>query len=76
MSDKTVPADADDYKRDIPADDSDQDRNIEHDSLVEEAKSHEGEPPNRDEDEFTGKGLKAPDVETQVEKEIEDSDNA
>ena len=76
MSDKTVPADADDYKHDHSADESAQDRSIDHDSLVEEAKSHEGEPPNRDEDEFTGKDLKAPDVNVHVEKELDDSDNA
>lgn len=76
MSDKTVPAEADDYKQDIPADDSDQDRRTNHDPLVEAARSHEGEPPNRDEDEFTVKGLKAPDVNVQVEKELDDSDNA
>ena len=76
MSDKTVPADADDYQQDNPADESAQDRRAVNDSLVEEAKSHEGEPPNRDEDEFTGKGLKAPDVNVQVEKELDDSDNA
>ena len=68
MSDKTVPADAEDYKHDIPADDSDQ----RHDSLVENARSHEGEAPNRDEDEFTGKDLKAPNMDVQVEKELED----
>lgn len=72
MSDKTVPADAEDYKHDIPADDSDQRHDAEHDSLVENARSHDGEAPNRDEDEFTGKDLKAPNMDVQVEKELED----
>lgn len=76
MSDKTVPAHADDYKRDIPADDSDQRREADKDSLVDEAKSHTGEPPNRDEDEFTGKGLKSPDLDVQIDNEVEKSDHA
>ena len=75
MSDKTVPADADDYKHDHEADGTTQDNDVDNEDLVEAAKSQPGEIPNRDEDEFTGEGLEAPDVETQVEDEVEESDN-
>ena len=75
MSDKTVPADAEDYKHNNQADETTQDSDVDNDDLVEAAKSQPGEIPNRDEDEFTGDGHQAPDVETQVEAEVEESDN-
>lgn len=73
MSDKTVPTDADDYKQQRPADESQQDREAEMDELVENAISHWGEPPNRDEDEFTSDGLKTPDVETDLPEAQDES---
>lgn len=76
MSDKTVPADADDYQAERPADESHQDPGTEGNELAERSKTHKGETRNRDESEFTYDGLKTPDVETDIpENENRDNDN-
>lgn len=74
MSDKTVPKDADDYKDDEQNEKVDT-NHVDRDPLVKEAESDGDEKPNRDEDEFTKRHLKKPDVEAEAEKQInEESD--
>lgn len=70
-NDKTVPAEADDYKEDDKQRKSGNERRVEHDPLVKEAKSKPGEVPNRDEDEFSDDGRKKPDIEEQLRNEAE-----
>lgn len=67
--DKTVPAEADDYKKNDDNQDEDNIRRIDHDPLVREAKSNPRDFPNRDEDEFTGKGLESNDTTGEAEEE-------
>lgn len=69
MSDKTVPADANDYKENerTPASD---DRRIKDDPMVRRARKDESETPNRDNDEFTKDHLKKPEVDIDTEEEI------
>lgn len=67
MSDKTVPRDADEYKKD----DEDKEVDTSHvdaDPLVEKAESGDGEFPNRDEDEFTKRHLKEPPVDPKLQE--------
>lgn len=71
MSDKTVPADADDYKDDEKNTDVDT-SHVDRDPVVKEAESDEDEIPNRDEDEFSKRHLKQPDIETDAKKHIDD----
>lgn len=74
MSDKTVPADADDYKDDGQSTEVDT-SHVDRDPLVKEAESDEGELPNRDEDEFSKRHLKQPEVDIEIEEQInEESD--
>jgi hypothetical protein len=47
----------------------------EQDDLVEQAKSKPGEVPNRDEDEFTGKGLKEPPVDPDLHELAADDEH-
>lgn len=69
MSDKTVPADADDYKDDEKNTDVDT-KHVDRDPLVKEAESDDDEFPNRDEDEFTNGHLKKPEVDIDTEEKI------
>lgn len=50
-------------------------RDLTEDRHVKDARSKPGEPPNRDEDEFSNEGLKEPDVQTQVENENDPDKN-
>lgn len=68
MSDKTVPHDADDYKDDDKAPRVEKDH-VDRDRLVKEAESHEGETPNRDEDEFTKRHLKEPVIDPDLQED-------
>lgn len=68
MSDKTVPRDADDYKEDDQTPEVDT-SHVDRDPLVKEAESDEGEIPNRDEDEFTKRHLKAPRVDPELHED-------
>lgn len=69
MSDKTVPKDADDYKDDNKNEKVDT-THVDRDPLVKEAESDEGEIPNRDEDEFSKRHLKKPEVDIETEERI------
>lgn len=69
MSDKTVPADADDYKNNEQSEDVDT-THVDRDPLVKEAESDKDEKPNRDEDEFTQRHLDMPEIDPEAEEEI------
>lgn len=69
MSDKTLPAEADDYQDDDKAPRTDT-SHIDGDDLVRKAESGEGETPNRDADEFTKRHLKTPEVNIETEEAI------
>lgn len=69
MSDKTVPAEADDYKEDEQNENVDT-THVDRDPLVKEAESDKGEKPNRDEDEFTKRHLDKPEVDPETEEKI------
>lgn len=74
MSDKTVPADADDYKNDDKKSHVNT-RDSKNDKLVRQAKSGKGEIPNRDEDEFTKDHLKEPEIDIETEEKINENDD-
>lgn len=74
MSDKSVPAESDEPGAELPADESYRDPEAEGNELAERAKTHEGETKNRDEDEFTYKGLKTPNVVTDL-PEVQDDNS-
>lgn len=69
MSDKTVPRDAEDYKKDDENTEVDT-SHVDRDPLVKEAESDEGEIPNRDEDEFAKRHLKQPEIDIETEEHI------
>ena len=69
MSDKTVPKDADDYKDDEQKEKVDT-THVDRDSVVKEAARDEGETTNSDEDEFTKRHLKKPEVDIETEEHI------
>lgn len=71
--DKTVPAEADDYKENDDNQAKDNARRIEQDPLVREAASNPEDFPNRDEDEFTGKGREGVDPSQQAEEEARET---
>lgn len=72
MSDKTVPHNADEYKRDD--DDKHVDTShVDGDPLVERAESDEGETPNRDESEFSNRHLKDPEYDLEHEKFVNEN---
>mgnify|MGYP001052914837 CR=1 FL=1 len=68
MSDKTVPADAEDYKDD-EQNEKVNTTHVDRDPLVKEAESDEGETPNRDEDEFSKRHLKEPEIDPEVQED-------
>lgn len=68
MNDKTVPPDADDYKETGEPPRTDK-SHVDESELVEKAEHHDGEFPNRDQDEFTQRHLKEPKLTPDVQED-------